>query len=132
MGYYDASGKFKYTPTLQNRAGAARIKEIIENQGHKIALDILGAQQESDKLTLRAWFDRHLAIRAIKVEYGTIAEYQRETQRTWMPRLGDFPLNTITKDVVIDWIAWQVKQYTGHKWRVRRLQQLGWSTCDRT
>lgn len=120
VGYRDDNGKFKYTPTLQNRAGAERIKEIIEEQGHKIALQILDAQTNSDELTLRQWFDRHLAIKAIEVEDGTIAEYEREAERTWMPRLGDLPLDTITKDMVIDWVAWQKDQPTDRSQRARQ------------
>lgn len=112
VGYYDDSGKFKYTPTLVSEEGAERIKEIIETQGYKIALEILGAQSNSDKLTLREWFPQHLSIRAIEVTDGTIAEYEREAERTWMPRLGDFPLDVITRSHVIEWIGWQMKQPT--------------------
>lgn len=112
VGYYDDSGKFKYTPTIDNLDGAERIKEIVEEQGYKIALQILDAQTNSDELTLRDWFKRHLAMKAIEVEDGTIAEYEREAERTWMPVLGDFPLDTITKDMVIDWVAWQKDQPT--------------------
>lgn len=119
VGYRDDSGKYKYTPTMMNEDDAWRIKEIIEEQGYEIALQILGATQGSDAITLREWFPRHLAIRAIEVTDGTIAEYEREAERTWMPRLGDFPLDTITKDMVIDWIAWQMKQPT-HRSQVAR------------
>jgi len=120
VGYYDDAGKFKYTPTLDDRAGAERIKEIIEEQGYKIALQILDAQTTSDELTLRQWFKRHLAIKAIQVTDGTIAEYEREAERTWMPMLGDFPLDTITKDMVIDWVAWQKDQPTERSQRARK------------
>lgn len=120
VGYRDDSGKYTYTPTMMNEDDAWRIKEIIEEQGHDIALDILGAQQGSDALTLRGWFPRHLAIRAIEVTDGTIAEYEREAERTWMPRLGDFPLDTITKDMVIDWISWQMKQPTQRSLNARQ------------
>ena len=119
VGYRDDSGKYKYTPTMMNEDDAWRIKEIIEEQGYEIALQILGATQGSYAITLREWFPRHLAIRAIEVTDGTIAEYEREAERTWMPRLGDFPLDTITKDMVIDWIAWQMKQPT-HRSQVAR------------
>lgn len=120
VGYYDALGKFKYTPTIDNRDGAERIKEIIEEQGYEIALQILDAQTNSDELTLREWFDRHLAMKAIEVTDGTIAEYEREAERTWMPVLGDFPLDTITKDMIIDWVAWQKDQPTDRSQKARK------------
>lgn len=119
IGYRDDSGKFKYTPTLATLAGAQRIKDIIENQGPAIALDVLGAQQQSDELTLRDWFPKHLAVRAIEVTDGTIAEYEREAERTWMPRLGDYPLDAITKDMVIEWISWQMKEPTERSRKAR-------------
>lgn len=112
VGYRDDSGKYKYTPTMMNEDDAWRIKEVIEEQSYEVALKLLDAYRESDAITLREWFRRHLDIRAIEVTDGTIAEYEREAERTWMPRLGNFPLDTITKDMVIDWIAWQMKQPT--------------------
>lgn len=50
VGYRDDSGKYKYPPTLANPAGAERIKQIVEQQGYKIAGDVLGAQQQSEAL----------------------------------------------------------------------------------
>lgn len=111
VGYY-ADGKFRFTPSMKNRAGAERIARIIDTQGHEAALKILNAQQDGKQMTLRQWFERHLKVKAIKLEDGTIAGYEREAARTWLPRLGDLPLDTITRDTVIDWISWQMKQPT--------------------
>lgn len=111
VGYYD-HGKFKYTPTMANHAGAERIKTIIETQGPAVALQILDAQQADQGLTLAAWFERHLKIKSISATEGTIAGYRAEAQRTWLPRLGDMPLASITRDHVIDWITWQIDQPT--------------------
>ena len=61
---------------------ANRIKEIIENQGHKTALKVLDAWEDSSGLTLRDWFKRHLEIKAIEIEDGTIFEYEKEAERT--------------------------------------------------
>lgn len=55
-------------------------------------------------MTLRDWFPKHLATRNIEVTDGTIAEYEREAERTRMPHLGDLPLDSITRQHVIDWV----------------------------
>lgn len=122
VGYYDSDGKFKFTPTMKNREGAERIAGIIDKQGHVVALKVLGVQQRSDKLTLEQWFRKHLERRAIHIEDGTIAGYEAEAARTWLPILGDYPLDTITKDAVIEWVTWQMKQPTARS--VKRRERL--------
>lgn len=112
VGYYDNTGKFKFTPTMKNKAGAERIAEIIDKQGYETALKVLNVTQKSDMLTLREWFIKHLERKAITIEDGTIAGYEKEAERTWMPHLGDYPLDTITEDAVIAWVRWQMKQPT--------------------
>lgn len=119
VGYYDDNKKFRYTPTLANETGALKIKEIIETQGYKVALQILEAQQASDAMTLRDWFPLHLKVRSIEVTDGTIAEYEKEAERTWMPHLGDMPLDAITRQHVIDWVARYMKQPTERSRRAR-------------
>lgn len=97
---------------MASLAGAEKIKQIIETQGHTIALQILHAQTEHDGLTLADWFTKHLQVKSISVTEGTIAGYEAEAKRTWLPRLGDLPLTAITRDHVIEWITWQMKQPT--------------------
>lgn len=118
VGYY-VNRKLKWTPPMASLDGAKRIKHIVETQGHEIALEILQAQRESDTMTLAGWFPKHLAIRSIEVTDGTIAEYEREAARTWMPYLGDLPLESITRQHVIDWIATYMKQPTERSKRAR-------------
>lgn len=112
VGYYDDSGKFTFTPTMKSRDGAERIAKIIDKQGYKVALRVLNVKQKSDVLTLEEWFRKHLTRKSITIEDGTIAGYEREAARTWLPILGDYPLDTITSDAVIEWITWQMKQPT--------------------
>src|SRR5690625_1913027 len=118
VGYYE-DGKLRWTPSMASIEGAKQIKKIIETQGHEIALEILQAQHESKTMTLREWFPKHLAIRAIEVTDGTIAEYEREAERTWMPQLGDLPLDAITRQHVIEWVGRYMKQPTALSHRAR-------------
>lgn len=125
VGYY-VDGKLKWTPSMEVYEGAVKIKEIIETQGPAIALQILEAQQVSETMTLREWFPQHLAVRAIEVTDGTIAEYEREAERTWMDQLGDMPLEMITRQHVVDWVGWYMKQPTDRSKRARdRAEQKG-------
>lgn len=109
VGYYE-DGKLKWTPSMEVYEGAVKIKEIIESQGHEIALQILEAQQESDAMTLKDWFPKHLAITSIKATDGTLDDYKKVAQRSWMPRLGNLPLDTITRQDIIDFVAWYKAQ----------------------
>lgn len=118
VGYYE-DGKLKWTPTLESLEGAKKIKQIVETQGSAVALQILEAQQESDAMTLREWFTLDMKIRSIESTDGTIGEYEREAERTWMPHLGDLPLDTITRQHVIDWVAWYKDQPTQRSIRAR-------------
>lgn len=43
---------------------------------------------------------------------GTAPEYRRLAARTWLPRFGDLPVDAITRDAVIRWVAWQREQET--------------------
>src|SRR5699024_1548702 len=99
VGYY-ANGKFKYTPTLSTLHGAEKIKHIIETQGHQIALDILDAQQRSDRMTLADWFPKHIAIVSIKATQGAIADYWKIESRSVLPRLGYKQTDMITRQAV--------------------------------
>lgn len=111
VGYYD-DGKFKYTPSLANYAGAEKVKHIIETQGPGPALQILQAQQESDTMTLEQWFPKHIAIASIKATEGTIDDYQKVAARSWMPRLAHMPLDKITRQDVIEFVSWYMQQPT--------------------
>ena len=119
VGYYDENGKFKFTPSMKSYEGAERIAAIIDKRGHKVALRLLGVADKSDKLTLADWFEQHLERKSIKLEEGTIAGYRSDANRTWLPRLGDFPIDTITKTDIEEWVRWQAQQET-HRSKQRR------------
>ena len=122
VGYYDKDGKFAFTPTMKNREGAERIATIIDKQGYEVALKVLKVTQKSTMLTLREHFKNHLERKSITVTDGTIAGYEREAERTWMGQLGDYPLDTITEDSVVNWVRWQMQQPT-HRSQVKRANQ---------
>lgn len=125
VGYYDDTGKFRFTPTFKNRAGAEKIADIIDKRGYKTALRIINANQEANTgVTLAEWFDTYLDRKAVKLEPATIHDYRNEAERTWLPKLGDLPISTITQQDVREWIQWQVQQETHRSKKKREKAKL--------
>lgn len=120
VGYYDENRKFRFTPTLANEAGAKKIKRIIEDprKGPAVALQLLDAAQASTGLTLAEFFPRFLESRRLRCTDGTVAGYRKEADRTFLLRLGDFPLDQIDRDAVREWILWQSQQPTARSARL--------------
>lgn len=118
---YRQDGKFKWTPSLKNRAGAEKIAGIIDRQGPAVALRILKVAEQSKTMTLAEWFVKHVERKAALKEItdGTAKGYEDDAARTWLPRLGDFPLDTIDREAVIEWVVWQSQQPT-HRSVTRR------------
>ena len=50
---------------------------------------------------------------------GTVDGYRREADRTFLRRLGRLPLDMITEDRVVDWLAWQRQQETARSTKAR-------------
>lgn len=61
-------------------------------------------------MTLADWFPKHLAIVSIKATEGTVDDYRKIAERSFLPGLGHKPLDMITRQDVIDFIAWYMKQ----------------------
>ncbi|MGJ3402923.1 hypothetical protein [Glutamicibacter sp. Je.9.36] len=122
VGYYDENGKLKFTPTFKNKAGAEKIAHIVDTRGAEAALRLIGAKPKSNAVTLREWFAKYLERKSLFLEAGTIAGYQAEAERTWLGRLGDLPIEAITRTDVYDWVRWQAEQET-HRSKQRRVRE---------
>jgi len=88
---------------------AERFSALIDKVGGQAAKEIRNASIGSHRAvpTLATWFDKHLEQLAASRTPGTVAEYRRMATRTWLPRLGPLPLDAITRDAVVSWIATQ-------------------------
>src|SRR5690625_111369 len=110
-----ADGKVNWSPTLTSAEGAVQLKEMIERIGPDAAMSVLesraGNVQASMPL-LRDYLEVHLRRVASHAAEATEDEYRREAARTWLPRLGDFPLDALSRDHVTGWITWQRQQET--------------------
>ncbi len=69
--------------------------------------------------TLRVFFEDVLADVDSARAKGTAPEYRRVAVRTWLPSLGDLPVDAITRDAVVRWVAWQRAQETDRSKRAR-------------
>jgi integrase len=88
---------------------AVRFGKLVDRVGGQAARDIRTASTTSalDMPTLRTHFDVHLATVAASRTPGTVAEYRRVAERTWLPALGDLPVDAVTRDAVVKWVASQ-------------------------
>src|SRR5690606_3081079 len=74
---------------------AVRFGRLVDRIGGKAAREVRNASDAADLdvPTLRTFFDDHLTEVAAARTPGTVAEYRRVAERTWMPTLGDLPVN---------------------------------------
>lgn len=109
-------GKLVWTPTIATAEGAVEMKGLVERLGMDAAVAILRQRSGRDAARgvplLRDWLERHLTLLEADATPGTIDDYRKMAARTWLPRLGALPLDAITRESVIEWVAWQRKQIT--------------------
>ena len=100
--------------TFESQADADRFCRLVENVGGTAARATRRTGEDSARTmpTLRSWFEQHLASVSTYTSKGTPDGYRREAERTWLPHLGHLPLDAITRDAVVKWVAWQREQET--------------------
>lgn len=93
---------------------ARKFIRLIEKIGPVKAQEMRQASDESadETPTLRTYFDRHLTRLEASATPGTVADYRRMAERTWLTQLGDLPIDMISRDAVVRWVSWQRKQET--------------------
>lgn len=79
-----------------------------------------GAERDTLAIpTLATHFETHLKRLAAARTPGTIEGYRSEARRSWLPRFGHYPLDMITRDMIIEWVGWQRQQETQPSERAR-------------
>ena len=112
-------------PTVETFGSADAAQQFIalaSRVGWEAAQNVRQATTNSDHgtPTLAAWFEAHLEHLAASVTPGTIDGYRREAARTWMPHLGAYPVDMLTKTQITRWVAWQRRQETARSVTARR------------
>lgn len=107
-------GKLKWTPPVLELAPALEIKALAERLGIDAAISILETRSGRTAGTHTVADELELYLRKVEgyASRGTAPEYRRLASRSWLPRLGNLPLDALTAEMVTDWIGWQRKQET--------------------
>jgi integrase len=107
---------FRITPggkvtseTFESAADAELFRRLLDRVGGQAARDIRTASTSSalDVPTLATALETHLEATAASVTPGTVAGNRRMAERTWLPALGDLPVDAITRDAVVKWVTTQ-------------------------
>jgi integrase len=107
--------------TFDSIEDALKFGELVDRVGGQAARDIRTASTLSsvETPTLRTAFEKMLGDIDSARARGTAPEYRRVADRTWMPHLGDHPVDAITRDSVVKWVTAQRAQETQKSARTR-------------
>ncbi|WP_460708379.1 tyrosine-type recombinase/integrase [Myceligenerans halotolerans] len=107
---YRYQGKLCWTHALDTPEAAVEVKELFESRGVELARATLAAVAGRGPTTaprLSEMLEKHLRVVASYASSGTVDGYRRMAARTWLPRLGDFPVDAVEREHVTDWIKHQ-------------------------
>lgn len=95
--------------TFETAAEAEQFRRLLDRVGGRAAREIRSASTSSalDVPSLATALEQHLEALAASVTPGTVAGNRRMAARTWLPQLGDLPVDAITRESVVRWIATQ-------------------------
>ncbi|MGC5078433.1 tyrosine-type recombinase/integrase [Agrococcus sp. DT81.2] len=103
--------------TFNHEKGALEFIALVDRVGGDAARRTLEARRENAGVpTLREWTARYLDPTSgllTGIEPGTRRDYQRIAERSFLPILGDMPVNAIEKPDIGRWIEWQERQPSG-------------------
>lgn len=107
-------GQMKQTTFLEKK-GADQFAAMVDRNGWDAAEQVrIARTQRSDSTpTLREYTERYLSPDSgllTGVEKGTREGYESEAERSFLQRLGEYPIDVITKQDVGSWLAWQESQ----------------------
>jgi len=86
-----------------NRVGGKAARQLLESRNSRTATTF----------TLTEWVDKYLDPASgmlTGVEPSTRADYRRIAARSFLPMLGDIPIDEVSRDDIGAWVAWQEKQ----------------------
>lgn len=95
---------------------ATEFGKLVDRVGGKDARTILAARQNPDHTpTFAEWVDQYLDPDSgvvTGIQPATRANYRQIADNSFNPRLGEIPIDAITKTDIGRWVAWQEKQPT--------------------
>lgn len=87
---------------------ATKFAAQVDQIGGQAARDLRRAVEAAQSpRTLATALDEHLDLLRASVTPGTIDKYKRIAAATWLPTLGALPVEAVTRDAVVGWVATQ-------------------------
>lgn len=118
--FRERPGATPTSETFDTPEAAERFAEVGAELGWAEARRLRYGTHDDHKVpTLHAWLDIHLEALAGHATPGTIYDYRRSAERTWIPRLGRYPVDLISREMVVAWVGWQRQQETDRSARAR-------------
>lgn len=112
-----------WTHTVSDPNAAVGMKDLFDRLGPDLALATIAARigrdTEEGAPLLRERLKKHLELLGAHCTPGTIEDYRKMARRTWLDRLGDLPIDAITREHVEEWVAWQRTQETERSRKAR-------------
>lgn len=101
--------------TFPTEKAADKFKELVDRIGGEAAREILERRRNNtgNTPTLREWTERYLDDTSgilTGIQPGTRGGYRHIAETGFLPMLGDYPMDSISKADVGRWLAWQEKQ----------------------
>lgn len=94
--------------TFDNAEQAARFAAQVDQIGGQAARNLRRAMESAESpRTLATALDDHLKRLEASATPGTVDKYRRIATATWLPLLGALPVQAITRDAVVGWVAAQ-------------------------
>lgn len=94
--------------TFTDPEEAAKFAAQVDQIGGKAARALRRAVEAAQSpRTLATALDEHLDLLRASVTPGTVDKYRRIAAATWLPTLGPIPVEAITRDAVVGWVATQ-------------------------
>ena len=96
--------------SVVDEGGALEFQALVDRIGGARAVAVRtarAARTDARVSLLKDWLEDHVRL-ATHLEVGTKGEYRRLAARTWLPRLGELPLDAINRDDVREWMTWQL------------------------
>jgi len=106
------------TETFDTRAGGDKFAALVNRVGGKAAREVLARHTQNDTSTptLAEWCATYLDPASgilTGIQPGTRRGYERIVNSSILPQLGDYPIDTITRDDIGKWVQWQESQPSG-------------------
>lgn len=113
LQFREAPGTTPTSETFDSPEAAERFAQVGAELGWAEARRIrYGTSGDYRVPTLATWLEVYLEQSAASSTPGTVDDNRRMAARTWLPSLGRYPLDMLSRDMVVAWVGRQRRQET--------------------